>query len=964
MALELIEIKDFPRTTSVTGSGDELIVVSKADGKTYGIKTSDFKAFLGTVQVTTPKPISPTDPAPTLDGVYIPTVTQNEAGTPIIYTNAGGLTVNTAEEGEDYGKAVQLIKNGATWVKSAVVLPKAENKIDVLKKGGMWKKGDQRLFAGQLWEATQETSSDPLESTDWAPSLGLLSGGGMTVFKEENIITGSHFGGDGRYITDNPSSKRTDYLNIYGADYVFIGGRTVNFDTVLFYGSEYNSLGSLIRKGENITIKKEEIPESTHYIGSNLKVGSGNDISNTFHIEIGFSNESKKLDLLENDSLKRERNFIAYTPSDEIRGFYTSAPLNGYPIVASSSEGFSGFLNIQGVYEIELKGFSPSLLNKYFFDKNYSVVGSLTIANGFITKESVPINAKYLAFTVRTPSAPPTGQELVIFRTNEIGEYIQGEDLAKLSQVYRKINDLINGPAIRRQELNGAGTIVPRADDGFSWSGYIPIKQGLNIKIEGIPTGFNSKFFYTKNREVISTYTVNNGIILASSIPVDAAYIGMNYANLILGDGTATAKVWNYVDDLSDANLTVNTVFGIPSIIPVVVGIEANIYTDNIRSNPVNDKTDLFIREGATLTGTKSNPFTYKVIRTDRALQYKPTVVGEVLDMNAALRNINYDILVSRNFQFRSVPENAGVGSSKITLLCGDSQVDPTYDGAKTSFAPFLKDLFEQSNTVQMDFVGTQIMKETVFYGESSIENKFVECPTEGYGGMQIDWFYRNTSPFWNADKPRGAGIDFKNWMLLQGRAPIDTLDYFVFPMGVNDFNAGVSTTDIIARMKTMQNVLWADFPDCKFIIGLVTQGSKYWSMDVRRKWNIEYYDALIKEFEKPEYNGNVSLSAAGLWTDNIFGSRQIRPFIEPYNRIVDSKNLLINKLKQQGLSPEAAKQRVEEDYGLLVKERTLTRWMDEYPGTTDVVHSSWVSAMQQADCYYSTIKYLLSMGQ
>ena len=127
MALNLIEIKDFPKTASLTGAGEEIIPVSKADGKTYGIKTSDLKAFLGTVQVVAPKALSPTDPAPTLDGVYIPTVTQNEAGTPITYTNAGGLTVNTAEGGEDYGKAPQLINNGGVWVKSSYPLPAVSN---------------------------------------------------------------------------------------------------------------------------------------------------------------------------------------------------------------------------------------------------------------------------------------------------------------------------------------------------------------------------------------------------------------------------------------------------------------------------------------------------------------------------------------------------------------------------------------------------------------------------------------------------------------------------------------------------------------------------------------------------------------------------------------------------------------------------------------------------------------------
>src|SRR5690606_9139657 len=206
-------------------------------------------------------------------------------------------------------------------------------------------------------------------------------------------------------------------------------------------------------------------------------------------------------------------------------------------------------------------------------------------------------------------------------------------------------------------------------------------------------------------------------------------------------------------------------------------------------------------------------------------------------------------------FQFKSVDPNSGTGLSKICLLCGDSQIDTTYDGAETSFAPFLKDAFDESGTVDMEFVGSQVLSETVHYGETEIENRLVSCPTEGYGGREINWFYENTSPFWNPNKVGGAGVDFANWMTEQGREGED-LDFFVFPMGVNDFNAGVSTPDIIERYHTMQSLLWESFPDCKFIVGMVTQGSEYWSMDVRRKWNIEFYDALVKEFESPEYDG------------------------------------------------------------------------------------------------------------
>ena len=126
--LKLIQIPDpeFPKTDTLVGSGPEYVVLTKADGVTYGMLTEDFKAFLGTVQVQVPKALAPTDPAPTLSGVYYPTVTQNEAGTPIVYTNAGGIEVNTAEGGEDYGKQVQIIYDGTDWSKVGIPLPEVD----------------------------------------------------------------------------------------------------------------------------------------------------------------------------------------------------------------------------------------------------------------------------------------------------------------------------------------------------------------------------------------------------------------------------------------------------------------------------------------------------------------------------------------------------------------------------------------------------------------------------------------------------------------------------------------------------------------------------------------------------------------------------------------------------------------------------------------------------------------------
>lgn len=127
-SLELVKISNFPESTDVK----EWVVVSDAMGNAYKVTRDNFKAFLGTVQVTTPRPIAPTDPSPTLDGVYIPTVD----GT---YANAGGLIRSTSVGQTDEGMAVEFIKNGAVWVKNTYPLPvqdisKLENETEELNR--------------------------------------------------------------------------------------------------------------------------------------------------------------------------------------------------------------------------------------------------------------------------------------------------------------------------------------------------------------------------------------------------------------------------------------------------------------------------------------------------------------------------------------------------------------------------------------------------------------------------------------------------------------------------------------------------------------------------------------------------------------------------------------------------------------------------------------------------------------
>lgn len=168
MALELIKISEFPESADPK----DWIVVSDSTGAGYKLSKDNLKAFLGTVTVTSPKPINPTDPAPTLDGVYIPEID----GT---YTNLGGIIVDRSESGVDYGKSVTILKNGSSFVKVSEPLPQAENKIDNWVAGTYvgGSNPDQVIHQGQIWSVKPEiasTTQEPGTGDDWVGDLDFV----------------------------------------------------------------------------------------------------------------------------------------------------------------------------------------------------------------------------------------------------------------------------------------------------------------------------------------------------------------------------------------------------------------------------------------------------------------------------------------------------------------------------------------------------------------------------------------------------------------------------------------------------------------------------------------------------------------------------------------------------------------------------------------------------------------------
>lgn len=169
MAIELIKISEFPQ---VSEPGD-WIVVSDAAGTGYKISKEDFKEWLGTVTVISDKPIALSDPAPELDGVYLPT----ESGT---YTNAGGLVYDP--EGVDAGKYVQFIKNDTVWTKLAVDLPQQD-------LSGLATKSEMESRV-PFSSVTGEPSGNQLfNKTDIRRSFLINSTGGLIISSSNSIVT-------------------------------------------------------------------------------------------------------------------------------------------------------------------------------------------------------------------------------------------------------------------------------------------------------------------------------------------------------------------------------------------------------------------------------------------------------------------------------------------------------------------------------------------------------------------------------------------------------------------------------------------------------------------------------------------------------------------------------------------------------------------------------------------------------
>lgn len=945
------------------GGNDKLMISKEATGEAYQATFNQAKEYLN------------------ITGIELePLVGGDTEATALVVPNGPAGEQRTVEVASgkyyDFGSGSQLADadkrwkaywSGTAWsLKDMGELPIPANKIDEWT-AGTYTLGVQKIYQGQVWEViVTSTSSTPGVNGDWKPVSGIETSETPIYNSANDVVIGEWIAGSNGVIVEDDNGKRTVNL-LFGDsfDYIKINGRDSFFSGIYFRDGSGNPVGYVSKPGNTI-IKSSEVPANAKGIILNLKNpnDTGNrDISSTLSVvvvrNVVIDNINSRIDTIENTSLTKKTIKESYKYGDQPDGFTISS--TG---VVSANAGYSiAEIDISNAYLIQLANFPSGLRTKWFYDANNNPLFSIDkFTNGDIYLQDYNLDAKTLRFVVKTPTVALDPSSLVNVTFDDVQNSLFRSDLAQLTDVYKKINK--QGELhINIGEILAANGNIGNNVDG-AWTGLIPIPETYNyFEITGVPTGLNSKIFYNKFGLIVGSLTLNNGIVDRGSVPDDAEFIGFNVKTATAGDGTLTTKIVFIEDDLAGVGVP-DITFGIPSVIPVVVGTQMNLYYSNLALKPFNDKTELFWLEGPELNNAKVNPFQWKTVRTNRALQYSPLIGGETVDITAKCRASDYTVIGERKFQLKSIPNTGGNNIRKVILIISDSQVDTTFDGGKSSLGPYLRDMLIQSGDIDAIFVGTQNFGATI-YGNDVSENRTVYCRTEAYGGTTYPYFYEATSPFWSAAK---NDTDFVAWLESMrniegnpmGLQAGDVLDYVFCPCGANDFLLNypqLDPTPIIERAKIMMQKVWQDYPNCKYIIGMPTMGSHYWGQDYRRRWNIAYFDAVVKEFEKPEYSGKVLIASEGLWSDDLYANRIVRPYREPYARIVDAKNQLINKLKQEGLTEQQAIDTVINDYGLKVEERMLEKWENEYPATNDVTHSGYVGAMQQADCIYAVLR-------
>src|SRR5690606_6506941 len=140
-----------------------------------------------------------------------------------------------------------------------------------------------------------------------------------------------------------------------------------------------------------------------------------------------------------------------------------------------------------------------------------------------------------------------TEMETIKLTGQEVIRFVYNGDSDNIYYYKRETYVVFDGSqSIDSRQLNAAGAVAVVA--GSSWSGYVPVPEGVDLEISGIVDGLTSKFFYDLDLNVVGSITITNGIIPQNIIPNNAAFIGFNVRTPAAGDSRLTARMF-YVED-------------------------------------------------------------------------------------------------------------------------------------------------------------------------------------------------------------------------------------------------------------------------------------------------------------------------------------------------------------------------------------------------------------------------------
>jgi hypothetical protein len=372
------------------------------------------------------------------------------------------------------------------------------------------------------------------------------------------------------------------------------------------------------------------------------------------------------------------------------------------------------------------------------------------------------------------------------------------------------------------------------------------------------------------------------GMGLIAAFDKDLNYISANSLN---GTGATQTGTWTAgattcfvgFSSTSDALMVLNKSAKeadiiLPSIVPICIGLELNIYNNSLRA--ITDNKEKYTRVRMIATTAQQ-----AMQKSDRFNFYHATTLGDYT-ATAYQETLTGDVIDSKSFTIKCIDKKILMTKSRLNILpIGDSIMEMGY------YMRAIQDNFKIAQTAggsDIRFIGNKT------HNPQPDINSLGNIYDEGHSGWATPHFVANgrhigdsmdgDNPLWNAAYPGGADIDFVNYIsnlnLLSRYVsdPIDTIDAFMIVLGTND--PGYCTlSQYIANINTLISKLWRNYPDAIVLISSIfPMGIDSISKTTRITWNAE----LITQFETVIQNstghGRVYYCPAHYSMDRVIG--------------------------------------------------------------------------------------------